>query len=287
MTDIFSKNYDRRTPIFANINLLGRCNINCYFCLGKDLPDHFYKQSYDNVHFEEWKNFDKFILFCQEHGVSKIYLTGQNTDPLLYQYLKELIVFLQDMGFTVGLRTNGYGAIGSLDIINMCKDEIGYSIMSTDHNINNRITGKYELPDWDYIIPRTTAPCRVSLVINRYNFIEVMDMLKYISKFDNVKYIQLRRVSTDTRKDELEIDAIVYEEVYKAFKENFGHQFRDTFYGAEVFDLFGKELTFWRTVKTDINSFNYYVDGVFTDEYFIIEGYLKQIGEYNEEESSP
>ena len=277
MTDVFDKNYDRNVATFANINLLGVCNINCYFCLGKDLPDHFYKNDYNNVHFQEWKNFDKFLVLCQENGIDKLYLTGQNTDPLLYQYLRELIEFLQGMGFLVGIRTNGYGAIGSLDIINTCKEEIGYSIMSMDYNINNKIVGKYELPDWDYIIPRTTSKCRVSIVVNRYNFIELMGMIKKVSEYDNVKYIQLRRVSTDTRKEELELDAHIFEEVFQSCKASFGHQFKKNFYGSEVLELFGKEITFWRTVKTDVNSFNYYVDGVLSDEYFIIEGYLKAI----------
>jgi len=278
--NIFEKNYNRDMPSFANINLLGTCNIDCYFCLGKDLPEHFKLNDYTNVHFEEWKNFDKFLEFCQRHGVNRIYLTGQNTDPTLYQHLKELIDFLQNtLHFEVGVRTNGYGAIGHLDTFNSCVRTIGYSLMSLDHNINHKITGVYEMPDWEYLIPRTKN-CRVSIVVNRYNYIELMDMLKFLGRFDNLKYIQLRRVSTDTRKEELKLDAEIFEQVYKTFRENFGHQFRKkSYHGAEIVDLFGKEITFWRTVKTNVNSFNYYTDGIFTDEYFIIEGYLRAKGE--------
>lgn len=276
MKDIFSKNYDREVPTFANINLLGTCNIDCYFCLGKDLPEHFKVNDYNGVHFSEWKNFDRFLVFCQEHNIKKIYITGQNTDSLLYQHLKELIDFLQSMEFDVGIRTNGYGAIGHLDTLNSCRDEIGYSINSLDHNINNKICGVYELPAWEYLLPRTEN-CRVSIVVNRYNFIELMDMIKFISKFDNVKYIQLRRVSTDTRKEEMKLDAEIFESVYQACRTNFSHQFKKTFYGAEIMELYGKEISFWRTTKTDINSFNYYTDGVFSDKYFIIEGYLEAL----------
>ncbi|RKZ94361.1 MAG: hypothetical protein DRQ46_10065 [Gammaproteobacteria bacterium] len=276
--DIYTKNYDRDKPTFANINLLGTCNIDCYFCLGKDLPEHF-KAAKENVHFSEWKNFDKFLLFCQDNGIEKLYLTGQNTDPCLYPFLMELVTFLQvDMNFKVGIRTNGYGAIGHLDTFNFCREEIGYSIMSLDYNINKKITGVYELPDWKYIIPRTNW-CRASIVINRYNFIELMDMLKYLSQFDALRYIQLRRISTETRQNEMLPDVEIFEQVYQSFKANFGHQMSEPFMGAEVFKLFGKEISFWRTVKTDANSFNYYTDGVFTDEYFIIDGYLKAIGE--------
>jgi molybdenum cofactor biosynthesis enzyme MoaA len=273
--EIFDKNYVRKHPTFANINLFGVCNINCYFCLGQDLPQYFGQKSYDNIHYSEWENFDRFLLFCQEHGINNLYLTGQNTDPHLYQHLVELIKFLQDdMGFNVGIRTNGFGAIANLDLYNSCRSTIGYSAMSLDYNIHNKITGVYDIPDWRYIIPRTKR-CRVSIVINRYNFIETMKMIEFFAQFQNVKYIQLRRVSTDTRQEELALDAEIFEHVYQSCLTNFKHQFKKDFYGAPVLNLFGKEITFWRTVKTDINSFNYYTDGVFTDEYFIVEGYLK------------
>jgi len=273
--DIFNKNYDRQLPTFANINLLGTCNIDCYFCLGKDLPEHFKINNYNDTHFSEWENFDKFLVFCKDNNVNKLYITGQNTDPSLYKHLKDLIDFLQDeLGFLVGIRTNGFGAIANLDLYNSCKEEIGYSSMSLDYNIHNKITGVYDIPDWNYIIPRTNN-CRVSIVLNRYNFIELMDMFKFFSKFDNLKYIQLRRVSTDTRKEELELDATIFEHVYTSCLRNFSHQFKKEFFGAQVMKLFNKEITFWRTVQTNVNSLNYYTDGVFTDEYFIIEGYLR------------
>lgn len=276
---IFDKNYKREQPIFANINLLGACNIDCFFCLGKDLPEHFGASRYEGVHFSEWKNLDAFLVLCQEHKIKKLYITGQNTDPHLYSYLTELVRFLQDdMGFDVGIRTNGYGAIANLDLYNECRGTIGYSLVSLDHNINHKICGVYDLPDWKYIIPRTKK-CRISVVVHRYNFIELMGILKFLSQFDNVKYIQLRRISTDTRQEEFVLDAEIFEHVYNSFRANFGHQFqRNSFYDAEVLKLFGKEITFWRTIKTSVNSFNYYTDGVFTDEYFIIEGYLKKIG---------
>ena len=31
------KNRNREKPVFANINLQGPCNYQCYFCLGKDI----------------------------------------------------------------------------------------------------------------------------------------------------------------------------------------------------------------------------------------------------------
>lgn len=36
------------------------------------------------------------------------------------------------------------------------------------------------------------------------------------------------------------------------------------------------EVVFWRTVKTTTNSFNYFTDGTFSKEYFIVEGYANE-----------
>ncbi len=110
-------------------------------------------------------------------------------------------------------------------------------------------------------------------------------MLKYISKFNNVKYIQVRRICTDTREEFLLPDVLAYEEVFEEVKKNFplvGH-----FYNAEVFSMYGKEVCFWRTVKTSIESYNYYTDGTINDEYFVIEGYMRESANYPKTQGVP
>lgn len=272
---IFDKNYNRAVPTFANINLFGRCNIDCYFCLGKDLPQYFNLYNYNTTHFNYWKNFDRFLELCQNNNIDKLYITGQNTDPGLYIHLKELINFLQcDMALKVGLRTNGYDAIANIDLYNICMNSIGYSIISLNEDTNYKICGRRDIPDWNYILSNTKN-CRVSIVVNRYNYNELIDIIKYVSTFENVKYIQVRRVSTDNRQKELNKDIEIFETVYNKFCiEHKGNRTED-YYGAEIFSVFGKNIVFWRTVKTSVNSYNYYVDGTISDEYFIIEGYLK------------
>lgn len=34
-----TKNRERDDFSFANINLLGKCNVDCFFCLGKDIEN--------------------------------------------------------------------------------------------------------------------------------------------------------------------------------------------------------------------------------------------------------
>lgn len=275
MENIINKNRNREKYTFANINLLGTCNANCYFCLGKDISEELSGKNQLNVHFSKWNNFEKFLNQCEAEGVKKLYLTGQTADGLQYNYLEEIIDYLQNRDFLVGVRTNGYLAEKKIDAINKMKDEIAYSIHTLKSEVNKIIMGKSYLPNWDRIIPMSGDNVRISIVLNRYNINEFDDLIKYISKFDNVKYIQVRRISTDTRYELLEEDIKLYEEFYQQIEEKYSDNKIDDFYCAQRYMIEGKEVNFWRTVETSVNSLNYFTDGVCSDEYFIVEGYLK------------
>lgn len=265
------RNRDKYT--FANINLMGPCNANCYFCLGKDIENIVSTENQINTHFSRWKNFHKFIQKCKENDINKLYITGQNTDALMYKYLDELIKYLEENGFLVGIRTNGYLAETKLNILNTCNDEIGYSLHSLKENTNYQIMGRKDIPNWDYIIPNTKPKVRVSIVINRYNAQEFLDIINYLSKFDNLKYIQARKISTDTRYIELKEDMEIYEKLFKTIEEKFNKV--KEFATANIYDIYGKEVCFWRTVQTTVNSMNYFTDGTISEDYFVVEGYLK------------
>jgi MoaA/NifB/PqqE/SkfB family radical SAM enzyme len=281
----FQKNLQRTAPSFANINLLGACNVDCYFCLGKDIDEYFKKQNQVNTHFSEWKNFEEYIEKCKQANIPYMYVTGQNTDSLVYKHLDELIDYLQDEhNFEVGIRTNGYLSPKMLDTMRKCKRSVGLSIHSLNPDANDIIMKRRDIPDWDKIIP-SLGRVRVSIVLNRHNVQEFDNLVKYISKFDNVKYIQVRRICTDTREDYLIEDVKVYEEVFDRIKAE--NEITHYFYNAECFNLHGKEVVFWRTVKTTIDSFNYYTDGTINDEYFVIEGYMRDSANYPKEEKTP
>lgn len=275
MENIINKNRNREKYTFANINSLGTCNANCYFCLGKDISEELSGKNQLNIHFSKWNNFEKFLSQCEAEGVKKLYLTGQTADGLQYNYLEEIIDYLQNRGFLVGVRTNGYLAEKKIDAINKMKDEIAYSIHTLKPEVNKIIMGKSYLPNWDRIIPMSGDNVRISIVLNRYNVNEFDDLIKYISKFDNVKYIQVRRISTDTRYELLEKDIKLYEEFYKQIEEKYSDNKIDDFYCAQRYMIEDKEVNFWRTVETSVNSLNYFTDGVCSNEYFIVEGYLK------------
>lgn len=268
-----SKNRDRESYSFANINLLGQCNADCYFCLGKDISEQLKGKNQLNIHYSNWNNFEYFLRQCKINRVSKLYLTGQTADGLQYKYLDEIIDHLQNNNFTVGVRTNGYLAEKKTRSINKMTDEIGYSIHSLIPEKNKIIMGKDYIPNWEKIIPLSGENVRVSIVLNRYNIDEFDNLIDFISSFKNVKYIQIRRISTDTRIELLQKDIDMYEEFYNNFKTK--NKQTGNLFLAEQYTIKGKEVNFWRTVETRCNSLNYFTDGTCSNEYFIVEGYLR------------
>ena len=269
---MFQKNRNKQLPTFANINLLGKCNADCYFCLGKDIEDILSQHNQLNVHFLRWNCFLPFVRLCRRNSIRKVYITGQNTDSLLYPYLSELIDWLHEEGFTVGIRTNGLLAYKHLDIINKCTNSVGYTINSLVPSCNYKIMKVNHVPDWKHVLNNTNKP-RVSIVVNRFNYKEFFEILDFLSQFHNLRYVQARRISTDTRKNELKRDIILYEQLFSKIVKT--HPSLEPFYDAERFLIKGLEVCFWRTVRTSIGSMNYFTDGTISDEYFIIEGYLK------------
>lgn len=269
-----TKNRNRDPFSFANINLLGPCNADCFFCLGKDLDEELQDQDQTKLHYKSWPNFERFLQRCwEEWKIRKIYITGQTTDSLVYQHLAQLVGHLRTSGFEVGLRTNGYRALRCMDTINNCQLSTGYTIHSLDPRICHMICNRPSVPEWEQILTFTQRP-RVQIVVNRCNRHEIWDLLRFVAQYPNVRYIQLRRISTDRRQAFLAPDIAAYEELYTQIREIFPLKER-LWEDAEVFEIFGKDVCCWRTTKTSVNSVNYFTDGTISDEYFIVEGYLK------------
>ncbi len=217
---------------------------------------------------------DKYLEKCKKAGIKKIYLTGQNTDPLLYNYLQELIDYLKEQNFLVGIRTNGVLALEKMDIINSLNDEVGLSIHSLTKEINKKITNHSMIPNWDKIIRKIKVPLRIAIVITRHNKNEILNLIKFFSKYKNIHYIQLRCIATDERYDELKEDILCYQEVTNQIIEKFSY-IRD-YYTASIYDIYGIEVCLWRTVATTINSYNYFTDGIISTNYFVVEGYKRE-----------
>ena len=285
MTTKTEKRRDRSPYSFANINLLGKCNVDCFFCLGKDLAEQFGKFNHINTHFSEWRNFDTLIDECRLYDIRKIYLTGQNVDALQYKYIPELICYLREQGFTtVGCRTNGMlwdrqipASWGMPRRLVTLFDTVSYSVHTLQQHTQNIIFGgrQWGVPDWKKVFEMTEpARVRAAIVLNRYNHHEMFELLNYLAD-TNVDYIQIRKICTDTRLSEHEADMAIFEEWADGFDKTMGGpvcKFED----APQYMWAGKRVSIWRTVGTSVNSLNYFTDGTLSNEYFVIEGYSKQ-----------
>ena len=113
----------------------------------------------------------------------------------------------------------------------------------------------------------------MATVVTPHNMDEVIDLIKYTSRHPQIRYFQVRRISTDTRFEELKEDIASFEVLEKKIKNRF-KKIKE-YELAPIYDIFGVQTVFWKTIATSANSLNYFSNGVVSDEYFIIEGYLK------------
>jgi len=268
----------RSAATFANINLLGKCTLDCNFCLGKDLEKEFSKYDFNKVHFDAWSRFEEFLGWCRNGLVKQLYITGQNTDPTCYKYIHELVDYLKEQGFYVGVRSNGM--IPDLALFNACttctEDAVGLTMLTRDPDRFFFLTGRRSMPEWEKLIPKITVPLRMAIVVTQNNAPEVLDLIQYISQFRNVRYVQLRRVSTITRRRDWKPAQDEFEKLAKEIDASFTKL--DEYETAPIYSIYGMRVSLWRTILTTANSWNYFVNGVLSSEYEIIRGYMKQKG---------
>lgn len=268
------KNRLRSPYSFANINLLGRCNVDCYFCLGKDLDTEYSRHRNLGEHFSNWQRWNDFIAVVKALEIPWVFVTGQNTDSLTYSRLGELLKHLRSIGLKAGIRTNGVLAKKLIDTVNLAQS-VSYSIHTRDPETQRRIMGITEVPDWDWLLRNTICDrLRVAVVLNRYNRQEIYDLLEWLGTFDRIGYVQVRKICTDNRYELLRQDMQIFED----FEQEVAAKFpvARIFETANVYLMFGREVAFWRTVATTVNSVNYFTNGTLTGNYFIVEGYSEQ-----------
>lgn len=279
------KNRNRSKYSFANINLLGPCNFDCRWCLGKDLAEEFGRYNYLDIDHGRWPRFEEFLTLCKFTGVKQLYITGQNTDSLMYCHLGPLMDYLHSRGFYVGLRTNGFRATAMIATVNLAdcehkgSDAVSFTMVSNDKATHRAIVGHGNIPQWDKIIPAVAVPFRFATVIDRHNAAEFLELVREVKRLTagnrHFQYFQVRRVSTDHRADELAEDMRCWDRLHEWVRGEADYLEISRHETAVTYDVLGVPCSFWSTVATTANSLNYFVNGVISDEYFIIEGYEK------------
>lgn len=265
---------------YGEILFTGKCNFKCFYCLGHEMDEDVYDTSTNKVHFKDWKNFDLWLSSLKGSGTPKIYLSSTNSEPLLYPYLGELIEYVQGYGFKVGIRTNGFK---KSDDISLCDDEISISLQSLNHNTFKKITGRTLnfdiLENIRNIKLRADATLRISIVVNRYNENEILEILDVLKGIKTISYVQLRKVYKYNNTKDFDEDLLAYYRVKSAFRafEKIGN-----FKESEIFNYQGLHVSFWDNVfsKESIRSSNYWTDGRLTLNNLLVPGYKEDVWKF-------
>jgi Fe-coproporphyrin III synthase len=121
-------------PSTVDLNLLGRCNLNCTWCWG---PEH---HAIEPIRLNEWKELVKNL---QRLGTRQVIITGG--EPLLKSWLPHLIQYIkQDLAMRVTLSTNGILLKRKADLLLPYIDDLGIPLDGPSHEINKMMrVGKY------------------------------------------------------------------------------------------------------------------------------------------------
>lgn len=253
---------------YGEILFVGQCNFKCFYCLGHEMHESTKYNTLD-THFQEWPNFGKWLYRLRNNGVRTIYLSSTNCEPLLYTYLSELIDFLQDVGFNVGIRTN---ASKDLLVCDKCKEEISLSLQSFNSDTFEKITGVPLTFDFLKNLNQLTNPnVRVSIVVNRYNKNEIFSMLHQLSRY-NLRYVQLRQCYKYYDNADVQPDIDAFNDVLSKISS---FPIKGQFKESVIYDVDGLDVSIWKTVfaKESISSSNYWTNGVITENNLLVEGY--------------
>lgn len=264
------KNREKGTPRFANINFVGRCNAHCFFCIGNEANDKI--NCFFDKHFKDFENLEDFLEECKKNEIYKLYLTGLDSEPTLYPYLKEFVEYLKNKGFTVGLRTNGLRSV-DYTIFN---DEISVSIHSLNEETNKRI-GINTL-NFEILRERLKGTNhRYSIVVNRYNVNEIENLIYILSEDKEASYIQIRQICTDNLDCVYEEDNKAFEKIERYITDKYSNQFLTIFDGCKVYKINGVNVCIWKPMSNETNSWNYFIDGKISKSYFVLESYNETI----------
>ena len=250
---------------YGEILFLGPCNYKCYYCLQNEMDKlKEEKENQLNMHFSSWNHFDDFLLCCQNEGIDKIYLSSTCTDPLLYNYLEELIQKIKSMNFKIGIRTNGVLAEKRLDTLLKFDEEISFSINSFCSDTNFKITKNTYIPNYDSIfnfLYNNNKKCRVSIVVNQYNYLEIPKILERLNNYKCISYIQLRKMYKyyDCEKDS---EDEAFENIKEWLEDN--SEEIESYFESRVFKYKDLNISLWENVfsQNSIKSINYYTNGI-------------------------
>lgn len=236
---------------FGNIHLSGPCNRSCYFCIGQHM------MTLDKLNtLNAWPlpGIDEFLKECRAKGVRTIYLTGTNTDPLLYRHVYKLGSRVRDIGMVFGVRTNGIGNLMRWDAF----DCGSLTICSTDHEINQAMMGGPP-PNLERLLgdPTDTRDIKINIVLGPENRFDVTRTLNELGRF-GPRRVNLREPYGQPHQgDPLEW---------------LGTRVKELRYGMPVYEWGPLGVCYWNVHYCEVESVNLYATGRVSLTYPITKG---------------
>jgi hypothetical protein len=249
---------------FGNIHLSGACNRSCYFCIGQ----HMMKlDPYDVLDKNPLDNIDLFIEKCKEKGIVEIYLTGSNTDPLLYNHVfalrEKLIEGIPNLIF--GIRTNGVLS-EQREIALKLFDKGSITVCSFNKEINNKMMGGDPV-NLEKILPFYShfTELKLNIVLGEENTAG-RDILETISvaESNGIRKINLREPYGQFN---------VGDPLMKRGISPSGY-----LYGMPYYKFGKTKVTYWDVHYVEVESVNLYANGIVSETYPITKGHDPEEG---------
>lgn len=241
---------------FGNVHLSGPCNRSCYFCIGQHMMA---LDGYDVLGKWPLAGWGGFVSSCAERGVSAVYLTGTNTDPILYRHHAEFTAALRrDLGVPVGLRTNGVSA--RWREIASHYDCGSLTVCSVDPAVNARMMGGPPASNKTVagLLEAWGGDLKVNIVLGPENR---DDCLRTVGRLAGlgVSRFNLREPYGQP---------FVGDPVRRAGGEPSGSVF-----GMPVYEVCGAEVCYWDVHYCEVESVNLYASGRVSVDYPISRGH--------------
>jgi len=252
---------------FANIHFSGQCNRNCFFCIGQWMQG---QDMNNNLNEYPLKGYDKFISDVIANDVREIYLTGTNTDPMLYKHLPALVGDLRAKApkALIGIRTNGATILNNLDLWHLF-DESCISITSFDKEIYKQTMGCGKPPNLEEIVKNTKHDLlKINIVItHKTTKDDILNSVKVIADA-GVRKVNIR-------------------EPYG--QSHVGNPLKDLepisfVHGMPLYLIYGVEVCYWDVHFVEVESINLYADGRISYDYSVTKGHSEKFGDVQPQE---
>jgi hypothetical protein len=245
---------------FGNIHLSGPCNRACYFCIGQ----HMMALDAENV-LDTWPlpNIDKFLQDCYLRNVGDIFVTGTNTDPMLYRHTEQLVNYLKKShGYyhpRVGVRTNGVGILSHPERWDPY-DKASVTICSLNMSVNQKMMGGPALTEYELTrIFESKPDVKVNIVLgpeNVYAGYDVFNTLRQLTLFGP------RRVNLREPYGQPHVGNPLAHWTPAMYSK-----------GMPTYKVENLEVTYWDVHYCEVESVNLYANGHISIDYPITKGH--------------